>query len=69
MQSGGRWHDQDRNSRVVTQVPSKEEEEEDLGQGDTTSGSFGPAHRGSSLPETEVITKTIDDFLTLLHAK
>ena len=69
MQSGGRWHDQDRNSRVVTQVPSKEEEEEDLGQGDTTSGSFGPAHRGSSLPETEVITKNIDDFLTLLHAK
>jgi len=58
---------------VVAQVPSKEEaekeEEEDIGQDDIMPGSFELAHREPSLPWTEVVSKNLDDFLTLLHVK
>ena len=58
---------------VVAQVPSKEEvekeEEEDTGQDDIMPGSFEPVHREPLLPWTEVVSKNLDDFLTLLHLK
>jgi len=64
MQGSGRWRDQNSSPGVVAKGLSKEEEKEkdDLSQGDIMSGSFEPAHRESSLPETEVVEKYLDDF-------
>ena len=60
-------------SGVIAQASSKEEakkeEEEDTGPDDIMPGSFEPAHREPSLPWTEVVSKNLHDFLTLLHVK
>jgi len=84
-QSSGGWDDvtqvleeKDPSPGVVAQVPEEEEEkeekeekeeEEDTGQDDIMPGSFEPAHREPSLPWTEVVSKNLGDFLTLLHVK
>jgi len=69
-QSSGGWDDVVDQNLPVTQVLEKEkEEEEDTGQDDIMSGSFEPAHREPSLPWTEVVSKNLDNFLTLLHVK
>jgi len=83
-QSGGGWDDVDPNPPVTQVLEEKEgqrlspgvvaqvsleEEEENLGQDDIMPGSFEPAHREPSFPWTEVVSKNLHDFLTLLHVK
>ena len=48
---------------------SSKEEEENLGQDDIMPGSFEHAHREPSFPWTEVVSKNLHDFLTLLHVQ
>ena len=68
-QSSGGWDDVVDQNPPVTQVLEEKEEEEDTGQDDIMPGSFEPAHREPSLPWTEVVSKNLGDFLTLLHVK
>jgi len=50
-------------------LEEEKEDEENVGQDNIMPGSFEPAHREPSFPWTEVVSKNLHDFLTLLHVK
>ena len=63
------WNNLHPNPSIVNQVLLKEEEEEELGQSNIIPDSFGPTHRELLLAWTEVVSKNLDNFLTLLCVK